>query len=103
MYVGMDSIEIITSLSMHPVTSNNLITSPVPPYKAHHYGVGKVPLKPGSSVTREFSGADCVNTKFKEIESKIKNKPDKIECSQIDNLLLCCYIKEVVDDTRFEA
>ncbi|KAF1879236.1 hypothetical protein Lal_00047910 [Lupinus albus] len=36
----MDSIEIITSLSMHPVTSNNLITSPVPPYKAHHYGVG---------------------------------------------------------------
>ncbi|KAF1894312.1 hypothetical protein Lal_00004236, partial [Lupinus albus] len=35
-----DIIEIITSLSMHPVTANNLITSPVPPYKAHHYGVG---------------------------------------------------------------
>ncbi|KAF1868232.1 hypothetical protein Lal_00018752 [Lupinus albus] len=34
-------IEIITSLSMHPVTANNLITSPVPPYKAHHYGAGQ--------------------------------------------------------------
>ncbi|KAF1862231.1 hypothetical protein Lal_00026755 [Lupinus albus] len=44
MYVGMDSIEIITNLSMHPVTANNLITSPVPPYKAHHYGVGRTKL-----------------------------------------------------------
>ncbi|KAF1893831.1 hypothetical protein Lal_00002366 [Lupinus albus] len=34
------TIEIIKSLSMHLVTTNNFITSPAPPYKAHHYGVG---------------------------------------------------------------
>ncbi|KAF1862222.1 hypothetical protein Lal_00026746 [Lupinus albus] len=54
MYVGMDSIEIITSLSMHPVTANNLITSPVPPYKAHHYGVGQTKL----SVHKEEANLD---------------------------------------------